>query len=488
MDGEAVNRIWLCEDRIVCEAGYSCSGGHSLEHWYLSYEGGRLDADRLHAFIGVHGVRDENGSVLDAKGGINLTTATHNWMYANAMPRLLIAGGGWSAVIGGTKVANDFGMELKSDGGRIRHFRFNYGGADFPWKIDGASTHMGPRLQIHFSRSQRHEEAHALFTRAMIDDGIVDRRRHAPEESGWRKPWYCTWGDQMAISKAALRQEQAAEAEYRDIKAVLTQDFVLKAAKFIRANKLNIGTIIIDDGWQDKRGDWNLDVNKFPDMCGLVDELHALDFKVALWLAPFMTEPDAKILERPGFTHGPTLKHREIIVDYSNPQVREWISDKIDLWFSSAANCWNIDGLKLDFLLEKVYPEAECHDHEWRGEERLFFSLFQMLDRQIRLHKPMAGLLHTPYNAHWMRYCATVFGEERFDKDFGYLALRPALVEAVVPGAWVSPHFNYNLDVVPEFLRKVGSMGGIAQIGKLLCREMTPGHIEKLRKILSGRC
>jgi hypothetical protein len=172
-------------------------------------------------------------------------------------------------------------------------------------------------------------------------------------------------------------------------------------------------------------------------------------------------------------------------VDYSNPAVREWMCRKLDMWFSSAPGGWDVDGLKLDFLLEKIYPHAGCSDPEWRGEERLFRSLFRMFDQRIRLHKPVAGLLHAPYNAHWMACCAALYGEERFDKDVGYLASRPALVEAVAPGAWVSPHFNYNVDVVPGFLRQVKAMGGIAQIGKLLCQEMTPGRIDELRVLLS---
>lgn len=485
-DGKVINKIWLLEDRIVCESSYTCDSSHALEHWIISSEGGCLHADKLHAFVGVHGGRDDNGTVLDANDTIDLSTATHNWMYANAAPRLLISRGGLNAVIGGTKVANDFGLELKSSGGLIHNLRFNYGGTEFPWKIDGASTNMGPRLQIQFSRTSHQEDAHALFTQAMIDDGIVDCRRHAPEESAWRKPWYCTWGDQTAISAAGLRQEQAGQSKYSDIKAVLTHDFVLNAAKFIREKGLNIGTIIIDDGWQDKRGDWNLDTVKFPDMRGLVDKLHYMDFKVAIWLAPFLTEPGAEILKRPGFTSGPVSKHKQTVVDYGNPEVREWICSKFDLWFSSAAGCWDIDGLKLDFLLEKIYPDTGCSDPEWRGEERMFFKLFRMFDRQIRRHKPIPGLLHAPYNAHWMECCASLYGEERFDSDVDYLEARPRLIEAVAPGAWISPHFNYNVEVVPEFLRKVETIGGIAQIGKLLCREMTPARIKELREILAG--
>lgn len=484
--GQVENRIWLLEDRIVCEASYRFGGAHSLEHWSLSSAGGRVQADQIHAFVGVHGGRDRNGTILDARAAVDLSTATHNWMYANAAPRLAFGRDGvWNAVLGGTAVANDFGLELSSDGQRIRHLRFNYGGREFPWKLAGTGACPGPRLQIQFSRSARHEDAHALFTEAMIADGLVERRRHAPEESAWRRPWYCTWGDQVALASTVLRQDAAGQGTYADVKAVLTQEFVLKAAKLIRDRRVNIGTIIIDDGWQDRRGDWNLETAKFPDMRGLVDQLHALDFKVAIWLAPFLVEPTAGILQRRGFTCGPVAKHREIVVDYGQPQVRDWMCEKLDQWFSSAPGGWDIDGLKLDFLAMKIYPDGECHDPEWRGEERMNRGVFRMFDRCIRRHKSVPGLLHAPYNAHWMDCCAALYGEERFDKDVDYLQERPALIEAVAPGAWISPHFNYNVDVVPAFLRRVKPMGGIAQIGKLLCPDVTAEHIEELRGILA---
>lgn len=487
ISGEVENRLWLLEDRIVCESSYRCGGNHLLEHWLLSDDGGQIDAEHAHAFCGVHAARDNNGTLWDASSGLDISTATHNWMYANAMPRLLLRHDGWNLLIGGTSPANDFGLELKSEGHSLQHLRFNYGGSEFPWERSGNSTVPGPRLQIQLSRLDRHEAAHALFTEAIICDGLAERRRHAPEESSWRRPWYCTWGDQMAIAKSALRQEQAGHAEYSAIKDVLTQEFVLKAAKFIRNNSLDIGTIIIDDGWQDKRGDWNLNTANFPDMRGLVDELHSMDFKVAVWFAPFLTEPDAKVCARPGFT-SLTSRHNQTVLDYTNPEVRNWLSKKLDLWFSSGPQGWDIDGLKLDFLLEKVYANAgRTADPEWRGEERLYSSLFHHFERHIRRHKPVPGLLHAPYNVHWMESCASLYGEERFDRDLEYLASRPSLIEAVAPGAWMSPHFNYNSELVPEFLRRVKAIGGIPQIGKLLAPEIPPELIAEIRSILADR-
>jgi hypothetical protein len=337
---------------------------------------------------------------------------------------------------------------------------------------------------MQISGALSHDEAHRLFTQAMIDDGIIERRRYSPEDESWRAPWYCTWGDQMAISAAALRQDQAGQDKYGAIKAVLTQDFVLRAARLIREEKLNIGTIIIDDGWQDKRGDWNLDTVKFPGMRGLVDELHSMGFNVALWFAPFITEPDAAVVRRPGFT-GITPKHKLLSVDYTNPAAREWICEKIERWFSSAPDGWDADGLKLDFLPERIYAETHSSAPEWRGEERCLKKLLEMFDSIIRKHKGRAGLLHVPFNPHFTQYCAALHGEERFDKYLGYMASRPALMESLAPGAWLAPHFNYNPDTVPSFLGEVAKIGGIAQIGTILCPEAS-SLVDNLHGILGA--
>lgn len=481
--GTVVNELLFLDDRLVCEAWYTAPAAHALLAWSLAPAGSTLACESLHAYVGTHGGRDENGTVLDP-AQIELSTATHNWMYASALPRVLFRRGHFNLLLGGTRLAHDFGLELKAAAGRIEHFRFSTGGDAHPQAIAAGAVVRGPRLQAQVSVNLGHDAAHALFTQSLITDGIVPEKRYQPEDLAWRRPWYCTWGDQVGTARSALRQDQNGKTEYQAIKDVLTQDMVLNAARLIRREGINVGTLIIDDGWQDRRGDWNLVTAKFPDMRGLVDELHALDFKVALWWAPFITEADAAIRHRPGFATGPTAKHKERVVDYTNPAVRQWAEEMLDRWFSNGPGGWNIDGLKLDFLLEKIYPESHAADPAWYGEETCFHNLCQMIDRCARRYCLSPVLLHAPYNPHNMRYCAAVYGEERFDTDLDYLAGRPALVDALVPGTWFAPHFNYNVPVIPEFIRRVKRAGGIVQIGKLLSPDVTPELLADMRELL----
>lgn len=485
LKGELCNEIHFLEERVIVNGWYRLSQDHALAHWQVAPCGSRLSADTVQAYLGVHGAIDEmNGTVWSARD-VELSTASHNWMYAGAVPRVVLSRGPFSVCLGGTEVAHDFGLELKCRQGIAEYFRFNYGGAQAPQAATAGDEVRSPRLQLLVTQSQHPDQTQAAFTRAMQADGIVPRKHYRPEDETWRRPWYCTWADQVGLAAARMAQDQGGGRDYQAIKDVLTQDMVLKTARLIRARDINIGTIIIDDGWQDLRGDWNLDAKKFPDMRGLVDELHRLDFKVALWWAPFIVEKRALIHTRPGFVVGSDPRHGEMLVDYSRKEVREWAEALLDIWFSTGPRGWAVDGIKLDFLAEKTYASTHSAEPGWRGEECLWQQLFALMDRVIRRYTGSPGLLHVPFNPHLAPFCVAVHGEERFDQELGYLTLRPALVDALLPGVWFAPSFNYNPLIVPDFIRSVKRVGGIVQVGKLISPDVTPDILGQIRELLA---
>ena len=49
----------------------------------------------------------------------------------------------------------------------------------------------------------------------------------------------------------------------------------------------------IDDRWQSAYGDLEFDSAKFPDAPGMVRQLHAMGFKVTVWVMPFVEENSA---------------------------------------------------------------------------------------------------------------------------------------------------------------------------------------------------
>jgi alpha-glucosidase (family GH31 glycosyl hydrolase) len=64
---------------------------------------------------------------------------------------------------------------------------------------------------------------------------------------------------------------------------------VLKYARAIKTNGYPPGVLMIDDNWQEDYGDWRFKSRKFPDPKAMMAELHALGFKVMLWICPFVS-------------------------------------------------------------------------------------------------------------------------------------------------------------------------------------------------------
>ncbi|MDR0854753.1 MAG: glycoside hydrolase family 31 protein, partial [Christensenellaceae bacterium] len=99
-----------------------------------------------------------------------------------------------------------------------------------------------------------------------------------PDAEMFRIPQYCTW-----IEMYKYPSERK----------------ILNYAKSILASGMPAGELIIDDGWQADYGHWEFVKSRFRNPKRLVDELHALGFKVIMWCVPFVNKkvPDYKFLE-----------------------------------------------------------------------------------------------------------------------------------------------------------------------------------------------
>ena len=468
VEGQVINELCFLPDRLICRSEYQADRPHSLAHWQVAPSGSGLHADKAHAYIGSSDLLT-NGQVFTTNQ-LALSTASHNWLYSPMSPRLLIGRGSFWIGIGGTTLAHDFGLELKTDRERVHHFHFNYGGTEAAMGIASTGMQIGPRLQLNVTSNQSPDQSHAVFTQSMISDGLLTPRRHWPEERHWRNAWVCTWGDQMKMAG-----DNIAEAE-----KCLSHDLVLKIARRIRQHRLPVGTFIIDAGWEDEWGDWNLETRRIPDMRELVDALHEMGFKVILWWAPFLVSPRARVSKSREMLN-PHAQHDQLVLDYSQGATREYIQAKLDRFFSSEPGGWNLDGVKVDFIAEKIYPNPNGGDSEWHGEERVMHHLFRMIDETITRYKEGPGILGEAYNPFLNPYCIAFQLEERFDRQLGYIDDRPAMAEALIPGAWLSPHFTYHADLISEYLRRSRQIESIPQIGMILDKQTSPEIINEMR-------
>ena len=141
----------------------------------------------------------------------------------------------------------------------------------------------------------------------------------------------------------------------------------LTFAREILENKLPRSVMEIDDKWQSGYGELDFDPFKFPDPKGMVDELHAMGFKVTLWVMPFVEEDTDAYREgkplgyfvesdhshhpfdaivngmKPGFFkwwNSPPV----VALDVTNPAAVEWFVGRLE----SLQTRYGIDGYKFD--------------------------------------------------------------------------------------------------------------------------------------------
>ncbi|MBW7996928.1 MAG: hypothetical protein FVQ81_10260 [Candidatus Glassbacteria bacterium] len=136
----------------------------------------------------------------------------------------------------------------------------------------------------------------------------------------------------------------------------VNQQDVLEYANTLRKNKFGCDVFMIDDRWQAHYGDRVFDPVKFPEPEMMADSMHALGFKLILWVTPFVD------FDADNFAH---LKQRgwlvresdgvtpagiewwngtSALVDLSNPEAFGWYVDQL----KGLQRRFGIDGFKLD--------------------------------------------------------------------------------------------------------------------------------------------
>ncbi len=116
--------------------------------------------------------------------------------------------------------------------------------------------------------------------------------------------------------------------------------------------------IVIDDGWQQRWGEWEAN-DKFPSgMDGLAADLKAQGFRVGIWLAPLLVDDDSPLVsDHPTwFLQDATYPHPTNgtmrILDPTEPEAAAHIQA-----FIQRIVGWGYDFLKIDFLFAGTYEE-----------------------------------------------------------------------------------------------------------------------------------
>ena len=141
---------------------------------------------------------------------------------------------------------------------------------------------------------------------------------------------------------------------------------ILAYAQSMLDNGLPPGVFMIDDTWQRAYGDWNFEASRFPDPKGMMDKLHAMGYKVMLWICPFVgldTVPfrriawgsnpdDVKGWPTKGGFLGPADHPAAVrwwngysaLLDFTHPNANAWFREQLDRLMRD----YGADGFKLD--------------------------------------------------------------------------------------------------------------------------------------------
>ncbi len=185
---------------------------------------------------------------------------------------------------------------------------------------------------------------------------------------------------------------------------------ILAYAKSMLDNGVPAGVLMIDDTWQAGYGDWRFEPTRFKDPKGMMDKLHAMGYKVMLWMCPYVgmdlpafrriawgTNPDdvrgypqkggfftvkgtkparnGRIQAKPcGWWNGISA-----FLDFSHPNANAWFTETLD----GLVKEFGVDGFKLD------------------GAD---LSAYSLDDRDAFDPKATCGTLNNGYSAYALRY------------------------------------------------------------------------------------
>jgi len=193
------------------------------------------------------------------------------------------------------------------------------------------------------------------YRRIMADRGIVA----PPAPATSYEPIWCAWGYERDVTVPMI---EGTLAKVRD---------------------MGLDWAVIDDGWQQRIGDWNLDPGKFPrgdeDMRQLVASIRAQGLKPRLWWSPLSVVPGADLLH----------DHTDMLLrdkDGAVQNITWWNSFYLcPAYGKTVANAqelvrkfigdWGFAGLKIDGQhlngVAPCYNPAHHHAHPQESGEKL---------------------------------------------------------------------------------------------------------------------
>lgn len=196
----------------------------------------------------------------------------------------------------------------------------------------------------------------------------------------WNTPIFCGWGAQSAMYK-----------EYKlPAPALAKQDFYQKFTDSLDEKGIDPGIIVIDDKWQSHYGINDVDTQKWPDMRGFIDAMHAKGRKVLLWLKAWDPEGvPAECCVR-------DFAGNKLAIDPTNDAYGAIFGDALHRMLSYEG--LNADGFKIDFTARiPSGPHCTLAQQEIWGLELMRAYLSMVYDGAKAIKSDALIMCHCPH-------------------------------------------------------------------------------------------
>ncbi len=428
----------------------------------------------------------------------NTNTYSGDWQFAPHPTMFIFRKLETNMFFGALDLPGAFGMYLSIDKYEVKEWHLNYGTEPDGQVLEAGEEFVSPRFCLFVRQNQSVYDTLDDFSKILVDSGRIPSPEKKKRYSWWNEPIYDTWFDQVMKSGSLVPddlKEQAMDGGMNTASTILNEQFVRDAVAVIKREKLPIRTILIDEGWAISRGQWEPNQDRFPDLRKLVDELHADGFKVVVWWNWAELRDEAKATPAHLSGGGKLNCHGHRMRDYSLATTQEeYVKPLFRKLFSSDPDCYDLDGVKTDFLADKLHADMPISDSTWRGEENYMFHITKLFYNEMKLHKPDA--MHLGCSGHF--WLADMIDLNRTYDCWSSNHLeheeRCRMLKYTSPGTPVGYDMHMFLENLEEYHKSAKIAKASVQTGNVMYCQDDPftvprladaNYYEKLRKLLT---
>ena len=437
---------------------------------------------------------------------IDTNTYSCDWQFAPHPTMMVLRKPELSVLFGALELPKDsFGMYLSAKRYLIKDWFLDYGRKDWGLPLKKGTTYTLPRMCLYPAYTRDPYVVIRKWNTLLIARGEIPDPKTIV-----RYPWhvshvYCTYQDYVIRRKMLIGQPdfsgdlkaQSLSSTYLGDLETFNEQELKEELDIMEREKLKFGIFIIDARWNVMRGIWKADPKRFPCMRKQIDRMHSMGMKVILWWGLFDIERCADVGKNAKYLMcgGKRNRHGQQVYDISNPATQEeYLKPLLHYFLSDEEGCLNADGIKSDFMPDKVHDDMPPFDPSWRGEENYMFRYYALIDKIGKAIKP--DFHHSAYVGHpWFvqllqsNRTADIDGSNPGEQDS-----RRKMLAATSYGLpiWLDNHgFEDHVDEYFELSRRTGCPVEIFSVKYMRddyfseARPATAEFYEKLRGILN---